>query len=221
MANPTDDTRLAWGRQLRDALAAITELDEVIGRRIERQAKLDEALASAREAASKEQADIGEAAAALNAAADDAGRVLRLVAVKLEAAWLEQTIPEAAYRKVTATAFPNAQVPTRPGERHAALLRVATVLGDNADADPGGALGTLAKTTADKLVAANETAKRESDEAHAAQQKLDEARNAWDEGYLATKEIVSGLLREAGRRSEMTTLFADLVPSAGAAAPKR
>lgn len=221
MANPTDDNRLAWGKHLRESLPAIGALDDIVARRVERQAALDEALGAARDAAAKEQAEVSESVAALNAAADDSGRVLRLIAVKLEALWLEQLIPEAAFRKAGAAAFPGGpqSIPAHAKERHTALARIATALAEHTEADPGGALAKLAGDTAASLVAANDAAKKESEEAREAQAKLEEARNAWDEGYLATKEIIGGLLRDAGRRAELSALFADLAP--GAPTPKR
>ena len=208
-----DDTkRLQWGPALRANLEPLTELHGIVQERIDRLTTTEEALRDALEKVEREKSEEGSALGELSAAADDAVRRARLVGVKLEAAFLEGEVPEDEYRAALAAAFPQGaqSIGATPAQRLEALRRIGSAFDNHASADPGGKLAALATEGADAIEAANVSAKREQEESRAANDTLAEARGGFDTSYLATKEIVGGLLREAGRLDELRDVFPDL-----------
>lgn len=208
----TDHQRVEWSAALRANLLQLRALHPIVEERIERlearEAALDQALRRAEEERSQE----GDALGALASAAEDAVRRARLVGVKLEAAFLEGEMPEDVYRAVLAEAFPRGaqSIGTTPAQRFDALERIASTLAERAEADPDGALAKLASDGAQAIKRANDDAKREQAESRDAGDLLAKARHDFDESYLATKEILSGLLREAGRLAELGDVFPDM-----------
>lgn len=207
-----DQQRIAWGLALRTNLGALEELHGIVAERIERQKALDEALEEALQRVGSERLDEAGALAALSRASDDAARRARLIAVRLEAALLEGKIDDEAFKAANSAAFPRGgqAIGNTPAQRFEALDRIASVLADHPAADPGGELAKLATEGAQAIRDANDSAKREQTEHKDANEQLTKARHAWDEGYLATKEIVTGLLRDAGRLVEQRQAFPDL-----------
>jgi len=121
-------------------------------------------------------------------------------------------VDDEAYRAAMTTAYPQGTgvVGGTPGDRHAAAQRVLQALTEQASIDPDGELGKIAKEQMAELERRNEAAKKEAAEKQQAHEQLGQARVAWDEGYQATKEILSGLLRDVGRHAELPSLFPDL-----------
>lgn len=206
-----DSQRIAWGTALRSNLEQLKSLHSIVGERLARQQVLDEALSSALERLGKERTDETTALNTLANASEDAIRRARLVAVKLEAAFLEAKVPEETYRAAQSAAFPRgvSSIGATPAQRVEALDRIVAALEEHKDADPSGELATLARDGAQAIRDANEGAKRDQAESREAGEQLARARHQWEEGYLATKDIVSGLLREADRLGELSQLFPD------------
>ncbi len=207
-----DATRLQWGPALRSNLEPLHALHSIVQERIDRLTETEGALKDALERVARESSEEGDALSMLATASDDAVRRARLVGVKLEAAFLEQSIPEEQYRAALAAAFPQGaqSIGATPALRLDALHRIAGALEMHADADPGGSLATLATEGARAIEDANAQAKREQEEAREAKDALEGARSAFDDSYLATKEILGGLLREAKRLGELRDIFPDM-----------
>jgi len=212
MTTMTDEQRTQHGAHARDHLEAVRDLHAIVGERITKQTELDDGLRAAIERAGQEAQEESEARKSLSDANEDAGRRAKLIALKLETAQLEGQIPAELYRTVIAAAFPGgpAAIGLQPGERFNALQRIHQALEANAAADPGSTLRQSAQNGAKTLEDANAATKKEEADKHGALQALADARIRWDEGYAATKEILSGLLRDVGRRSELGGLFIDL-----------
>lgn len=208
----TDERRLAWGETLRHRLAAADDMHMILEERADAQEQLDQALSAAVDRVGQEKTQESEALAELEKASEDAGRRARLVAVKLESAQLEGQIDTETYNAVMAAAFPQGAqtIPPQPRDRHDALARIVSALEQHPDADPKSELRQSTTQGQKALEQANERAKKEQSEHKAAHDALEQARHAWDEGYLATKEIVSGVLRSEGRREELPRFFPDL-----------
>lgn len=208
----TDDvTRLEWSKALRANLEPLVTLHSIVAERIEKLAALEASLDQAAQRVAREKSEEGDALSMLASSSEDAVRRARLVGVKLEAAFLEGAVPEDAYRAALAAAFPKGaqSIGATPAQRLEALLRIASALEAHDAADPSGTLAALAAEGAKAIEAANAQAKREQGEARAASEALEAARGAFDEGYLATREIVSGLLRDAKRLPELRDVFPD------------
>lgn len=216
----TDEQRTQWGAHARDRLETVRDLHAIVGERIGKQRELDDALRACIEVAGKEALDESAARKALADATEDAGRRAKLIALKLETAQLEGQIAADVYRSLVTAAFPGgaAAIGIQPGERFNALQRIAQALEATPAADPGSTLRQSALNGAKALEDANAATKKEEADKHGALQALADARTRWDEGYIASKEILSGLLRDVGRRAELSALFADL---AGPPAPAR
>lgn len=208
----TDEQRLQWGAQARERLAAMKGLHAIVGERVAKQVELDGALRGAIERAGREALEESAARKALADATEDAGRRAKLIALKLETAQLEEQIPVDVYRTVVAAAFPGgvSAIGLQPGERRDAMQRIAKALEEAPAADPGGTLRKSAQNGLGALEDANAATKKEAADKTGALSALAEARTKWDEGYTASKEIVSGLLRDLGRRAELGGLFVDL-----------
>ena len=208
----TDEKRLAWGRALTETLRSATQLHAIVQERIDKQEKLNERLATALAHVNQESAQENETLSALTAASEDTAKKLRLIAIKLEQAHLEGKVEDEPYRAAMTTAYPQGTgvVGGTPGDRHAAAQRVLQALTEHASIDPDGELGKIAKEQMAELERRNEAAKKEAAEKQQAHEQLGQARVAWDEGYQATKEILSGLLRDVGRHAELPSLFPDL-----------
>jgi hypothetical protein len=207
-----DHQRLEWSAALRSNLEQVIDLHGIVQERIDRQKTLQDALESAVKRVEQEKSQEGDALGALAAASEDAVRRARLVGVKLEAAFLEGEVPEDVYRAALAAAFPKGSqsIGTTPQQRLEALRRIVAALSEHAAADPSGTLGPLAQEGVSAIEDANAQAKREQAEAQEANDALAAARHDFDEGYQATKEIVGGLLRDAGRLNELRDLFPDM-----------
>ena len=212
----TDDQRPQLGAQARERLETVRDLHPIIAERIAKLKELDELLSAATGLYKQKELDELAARTALNDASEDAARRGRLIALKLETAQLEGQIPLEAYRTALAGAFPvgAAAVGVLPGERHAAMQRIAKALEETPTADPSGTLRQSALNGAKALEDANNATKTEAADKTAALQALADARARWDEGYTATKEIVSGLLRDVGRRAELGALFGEVASPA-------
>lgn len=207
----TDEQRIEWGAELCKRLEGAKSLHAIVGERIAKQQELDAALKASMERAGREATEETDALRALTEASEDAARRARLVAVKLEAAHLEGSIEADVYQKVIGASFPQGtgSIGAMPGDRFQALRRIAAAL----EAIPegvGAELGKLAADAAATLQTANDRAKKEAAERQAAHDDLGQARARWDDGWLATKEILSGLLRDAGRRQELPDYFPDM-----------
>lgn len=207
-----DATRLQWGPALRSNLEPLHDLHSIVQERIDKLSETESTLKDALERVAKESSEEGDALSMLATASDDAVRRGRLVGVKLEAAFLEQSIPEEAYRAALSAAFPQGaqSIGSTPAQRLEAMHRIAGALEMHDAADPDGALSAIAAEGARAIENANAEAKREQEEAREAKDALDAARTTFDDSYLATKEIVGGLLREAKRLSELRDIFPDM-----------
>ncbi len=208
----TDHQRVEWSAALRSNLDQLTSLHAIVEDRIARMEAIEERLAEALATVERERSEDSEALTQLSKASEDAVRRARLVGVKLEMAFLEGAIPEEAYRSALASAFPSGSqsVGATPAARHEALRRIVAALHQFDGADPGGTLATLAQEGARAIEEANATAKREQEETQAAQEALSNARVEFDRAYQATKEIMGGLLRDAGRLDELRDVFPDM-----------
>lgn len=208
----TDEKRLAWGQALRESLQGVKGLHAIVQERIDKQEKLDARLSEALQQVNRESAQENETLGALTAASEETAKKLRLIAIKLEQAHLESNVDEEAYRAAMAAAFPQGTgvVGGTPGDRHAAAQRVARVLAEHNAVDADGSLAGMAREQMADLERRNEAAKKEAAGKQQAHEQLGQARVAWDDGYQATKEIVSGLLRDVGRYAELTSIFPDL-----------
>lgn len=215
----TDDQRPQLGAQARERLETVRDLHPIVGERIAKLTALDEVLRTATELSKQKELDEVAARKALNDASEDAARRSRLISLKLETAQLEGQIPLDAYRAALAAAFPvgAAAVGVLAGERHASMQRIAKALEETPTADPSGTLRQSALNGAKALEDANNATKTEAVDKATALQALSEARARWDEGYTATKEILSGLLRDVGRRAELGGLFSEVAPAAAPA----
>jgi hypothetical protein len=208
----TDHQRIEWSRALRANLEQLTALHGIVQERIDRLKATEEALETASRRVAEERVQEGEALSALSSASEDAVRRARLVGVKLEARFLEGELGEELYKSALAAVFPRGaqSIGTTPAQRFDALERIVAGLAQHPDADPSGALGKLARDGADAIKKANDDAKREQLESREAADQLARAQHQFDEAYLATKEILSGILREAGRLPELLDIFPDL-----------
>ena len=208
----SDQQRLAWGTTLRERLEAVRPLHGIVGERIARMETLDEQLHEALSRVTQESSEESDALTTLATASDEAARKLRLVAIRLEQAHLEGSVAPDLYRTAMGAAFPSGSgvVGGTPADRYSAARRVTATLEQHRAIDPDGSLATLAREAAADLEAKNAAAKKEAAERQVAHESLGRARHAWDEGYQATKEIVSGLLRDAARLGELRSLFPDL-----------
>lgn len=208
----TDETRLSWGKLLRERLAGVTDLHAIVAERIAKQETLEAGLKAALDRVAEASSDEGDALAALTAASEDAARKLRLVGLKLEEAHLEGRVDDETYRAVVAAAFPRGTGTARgtPADRYNLAKRVATALREHSAVDPDGSLLKIVEGAVAELESCNAAAKQEAAARQQAHEALGRARVTWDDGYLATKEIVSGLLRDAGRHSELRKIFPDL-----------
>ncbi len=208
----TDVQRIDWSQALRANLEQLTDLHAIVQERIERMAAREDALESAARRVAEERAQEGDALSALSSAAEDAVRRARLVGVKLEARFLEGEIDEGTYRSALIAAFPHGaqSIGATPAQRFEALERIAAGLAQHLEADPDGALGKLAREGAQAIKQANDDAKREQVESREAAERLSRAQQELETAYQATKEILSGLLREAGRLGELRDVFPDL-----------
>ncbi len=213
----TDDLRLSWGEALREALGGLSDLHSIVAERTERQKRLDETLAQAAERVGREETEESDALEALQKASEDALRRARLVALKLETAKLEAGLEHDVFNAVMNAAYPRGvgQIGGSAGERHRALEHIAGALVEHPDVDGDGALRKLATEGMQMLTDANEAAKKEAAEKKEAHEQLIEARTAWDDGYEATKNILSGILLDAGRREELPDVFPDLSSGRG------
>lgn len=211
MAVP-DHQRVEWSSALRSNLEQLTELHSIVQERIDKLSGLEEKLTGALERIEREKTEESQALSSLSAASEDAVRRARLVGVKLEAAFLEGSVDEETYRAALAAAFPHGgqSVGTTPQQRLEGLQRIVEALIEHEGADPGGALGKLAQEGIDAIKDANQQAKVEQEEARQAANVLEEARQAFDNAYQATKEIVAGLLRDENRLSELRDVFPDM-----------
>jgi hypothetical protein len=208
----TDDhKRLAHAAALRSNLEPLATLHAIVPERIERLKERADALEAAVTRVEQEKSEEGDALSSLQAASEDAVRRARLVGVKLEAAFLEGQVPEETYRAALAAAFPQGgqSIGGTPQARLEALRGIVAAMHEHEAADPEGALGRLAEEGARAIEEANADAKREQAEAREANEALSEARAAFDRGYRATREIVTGLLREANRLDEIPDIFPD------------
>jgi len=208
----TDAQRLSWGSLARERLTGLTSLHGIVSERVAKQESADEALRQSVERAGREATEESEALSTLKQASEEAARKAKLVALKIETQHLEGALSAEALASAMTAAFPSGAgaVGAHPGERYNGLRRVGSVLEAKPELDRDGDLRRLVSEAARTLEVANEAAKKEAAERHEAYKALDEARARWDECYLATKEIVSGLLRDAGRRGEMAAFFGDL-----------
>lgn len=207
-----DHKRVEWSAALRTNLEQLTVLHAIIQDRIDRTKSCEEALEEALKRVEREETEEGDAMASLSSASEDAVRRARLVGVKLEAAFLEGEIQEETYRAVLAAAFPagSQSIGGTPAARRDALERIVSALEQHGGADPGGKLATLASEGAKAIDDANLDAKREQEESRTAGDVLESARNDFDRAYLATKEILSGLLRDEQRLGELRDIFPDM-----------
>jgi len=211
--NITDEQRFAWGAEVRERLRFFKKLHPIVEERIARQERLDASLREALQRA--ESNDTIVALSKLTDAIQDAARRGRLIAVKLESAYLEGRIREDAYHAVVAAAFPAGT--TAWGDtavtRINTLVTVANALEQHrADVDSDGALHALAREGADQLASSMKGVQADSESRHQAHSTMVKvARDEWDEGYFATKEIVAGVLRDAGRRGELLNIFPDVM----------
>ena len=210
----TDEQRISMGAALADRLDALKELHAIVAERIARQRTIDETLRAAVERAGSEAAQESAALRALSDASEDAVKRGRLIALKLETAQLEGQLSQESYQALIAAAFPAGLgvVGATPGDRFQALRRIAAALEKTEDADKGGLLRQSAEGGATALEKANADAKREGQDKSDALDKLGQARVAWDDTYAATRDILSGLLREAGRLKEHAAIFPDASP---------
>jgi hypothetical protein len=207
----TDEQRLTWGPELREKLKLIVDLHPIVEERAHKQEKLD---ASLREALHR--ADSNESMEALSRAAEaikDAARRARLIAVKLETQYLEGSISGEAYHSVMSAAFPSGtqQFGETAVTRLDILRHVVAALVRHREVDPDGALRFIAEEGAQRLAELTADVGRNPEmrqQAHGALVKV--ARSEWDAGYTATKEIISGVLRDAGRRGELAKIFPDV-----------
>lgn len=208
----TDHQRVEWSAALRANLSQITDLHAIVGERVARMQAVESALEAAVKRVERERSEEGDALGALASASEDAVRRARLVGVKLEAAFLEGRVKEDVYRAALSAAFPRGpqSIGTTPAQRLEALERIVSALTEHGGADPSGELVELARAGAQAIRDANESAKREQAEAREANDALAKARHEFDEAYTATREIVSGLLRDAGRLGELRDIFPDL-----------
>lgn len=206
-----DQQRVEWGAALRSNLEQLTGLHSIVKERIDRLADRQASLEIALKRVEQERSEEGDALGGLATASDDAVRRARLVGVKLEAASLEGRIPEDAYRAAVAAAFPKGPqaIGATPALRLEALERIIAALTEHSAADPDSSLITLARDGAQGIRDANEKAKREQADARDANEALANARHDFDETYQATREILSGLLRDAGRLGELRDVFPD------------
>lgn len=206
-----DHQRIEWGSALRANLRQLTDLHPIVEERIERLTSTQAALESAVTRVSQERSEEGEALGGLSGASEDAVRRARLVGVKLEAAFLEGRVKEDVYRAALEGAFPRGpqSIGSTPAQRLEALERIVAALSEHGEADPDGALIELARAGAQAIRDANERAKREQAESRDADQALTTARHDFDECYQATREIVTGLLRDARRLGELRDVFPD------------
>lgn len=207
-----DHQRVEWSAALRSNLEPLTDLHAIVGERVERLTTLEKELDRTAKTVEAEKREEGDALGSLAGASEDAVRRARLIGVKLEAAFLEGDVPEEVYRAALGAAFPSGpqSLGTTPQHRLEALTRIATALKEHAAADPDAKLSKLAAEGAKAIEAANQQAKREQAESRAASEALAKARHDFDEGYQATKEIVGGLLRDAGRLGELRDVFPDM-----------
>jgi hypothetical protein len=207
-----DQQKIEWGAALRANLEQLTDLHSIVRERIDRLATSGGALESAMERVSAERSQEGDALGSLSSASEDAVRRARLVGVKLEAAFLEGRVKEETYRAALAAAFPRGpqSIGTTPAQRLEALERVVSALTEHGAAEPDGSLIEVARAGAQAIRDSNEHAKREQAESRDAADALTAARHDFDECYQATREIVSGLLRDAGRIGELRSLFPDM-----------
>ncbi len=207
----TDQDRLTWGPALSQRLAPVSDLHAIVAERGARQAELSSALAEAEKRIDREASEEGAALDRLTQASEDAERILRLVALKLETAHLEGEVADDAFRAFMGAAFPHGAGATgsTPGDRYQAIKRVSDALAANAELGTRESLAEKAAESVKALESANEEAKREAGEKRAASEALSEARAKWDDAWIATKEILSGLLRDAGRRDELPSYFPD------------
>lgn len=208
----TDQQRLQWGEIVRERLKALAGLHGIVAERIAKQEAVDARLREALDRVGRDSSDENDALSALETASAEAAKKLRLVGLRLEEAHLEGRVPDEPYRAAMAAAFPQGTgiVGGNPGDRYAAARRIAATLAEHTAVDPEGKLAALAAEAASELETRNTAAKKEAAERQDAHEALGHARVAWDEGYLATKEIVSGLLRDAGRHAELRGVFPDL-----------
>lgn len=208
----TEHQRVEWSAALRSNLEQITDLHSIVEERVERLKALEAALETALKRVEAEQSEESDALRQLSEASEDAVRRARLIGVKLEASFLEGDVKEEIYRAALGAAFPRGpqSLGTTPQQRLEALHRMVTALEEHSGADPEGKLSTLAAGGAEAIEAANDAAKREQQDSREANEALAKARHEFDEGYQATKEIIGGLLRDAGRLSELRDLFPDM-----------
>jgi len=208
----SDHQRVEWSAALCSNLEQLTDLHGIVQDRLDRHDALQKRLAEALEKVEQERSEDGNALSALSTASEDAVRRARLVGVKLEMAFLEGTIEEEPYRSVLAAAYPagSQSVGTTPAARLDALERIVAALAQYDAADPEGDLGVLAHEGARAIEQANQEAKREQEETEAAAEELSNARVVFDRAYQASKEIVSGLLRDVGRLDELRDIFPDM-----------
>ena len=207
-----DHQRIEWSAALRANLAQLMDLHAIVEERSERLAVVESALESAAARVERERSEEGQALSSLSEASEDAVRRARLVGVKMEAAFLEGNVPEDVYRAALSAAFPRGpqSIGSTPAERLEALERIVAALTEHGDADPDGSLVELARGGAQAIRDANEEAKREQAESREANEALASARHDLDESYQATREILTGLLREAGRLGELRDVFPDM-----------
>ena len=208
----TDHQRVEWSAALRSNLEPLTDLHGIVQDRLDRHDALETTLTEALETVERERTEDSDALSMLSAASEDAVRRARLVGVKLEMRFLENAITDEAYRSVLAGAFPAGvhSVGATPALRHEALLRIVGALGQHSEADPDDELGAIAREGADAIDAANNEAKREREQTQAAADAVSVARIEFDRAYQATKEILSGLLRDAERLGELRDIFPDM-----------
>jgi len=208
----TDHQRVEWSAALRSNLEPLTDLHGIVQDRLARHQTLEDALTGALERVEQERSEDGTALDMLSTASEDAVRRARLVGVKLEMKFLENGISEEVYRAVLAGAFPagSHSVGATPALRHEALQRIVTTLEEHPESDSDDALGTLAREGAAAIDAANQEAKREQEETQAAAEAVGSARVQFDRAYQATKEILSGLLRDVERLDELRDIFPDM-----------
>ena len=158
-----------------------------------------------------EESRASGALGALGEASEGAVKKARLIGLKLETAALEGAIPEALYRETLARLFPRGpqSLGQTPRERVEAM-RVAHMTLEGSEADPSGELAALAQAAVDAIESANASAKQNAVGKEEAAASLVMARASFDRGYRATKEILSGLLRDAERLAELSDIFPDL-----------
>lgn len=208
----SDHQRVEHGAALRANLAQLTSLHVIVGERIAKLEVVEKALEEAVKRVERERSEEGDALGSLASASEDAVRRARLIGVKLEAAFLEGRVKEDVYRAALSAAFPRGaqSIGTTPAERLQALERVTSALTEHGAADPDGSLIELARAGAQAIKDANESAKREQAESREANDARALARHEFDQAYQATREIMSGLLRDAGRLGELRDVFPDL-----------